>query len=362
MCTCGNQIFKNHASNNMKLIRTFHPVGQGAFYTERFYDKCGINVFNMVYDCGSSTESSYLQNEINAAFKINDSDNVDIDLLFVSHFHNDHVNGIEELARQYHIKRLAIPAPIMTNKDILLANYLHNLSATLDLDNFANKFLEFCITGDGNLDYFRDVSRIPVGGTALTFPNIHWEYLPFCDIQLSAQDFIKEFNKEFLFDNAYSGFTGRNFSIIYNYFKNNNNINELKAFYHRYFTKYYRNDNYYSMAVLSKPKKEEFIDEICLYTGDYPAREKSCLTDLKNHYNTYWDKIDTLQAPHHGSGYDNPASLYGNQQRNCVISYGKRNTYRHPNRSTLLAIHFSGSTLCAVNEDDTTVYKRDIFY
>lgn len=32
------------------MIRTFHPVGQGAFYTEDFGD------FRIVYDCGSSTE------------------------------------------------------------------------------------------------------------------------------------------------------------------------------------------------------------------------------------------------------------------------------------------------------------------
>lgn len=49
------QIFKN-----LKMVRTFHPVGQGAFYTERFYEG-DKNVFNMVYDCGSSTKGQYLK-------------------------------------------------------------------------------------------------------------------------------------------------------------------------------------------------------------------------------------------------------------------------------------------------------------
>lgn len=36
-----------------KMIRTFHPVGQGAFYTERFYDDILRKpVFTAVYDCG----------------------------------------------------------------------------------------------------------------------------------------------------------------------------------------------------------------------------------------------------------------------------------------------------------------------
>ena len=43
----------------MKLIRTFHPVGHGAFYTERFYDENGNNIANVVYDCGSKTISHH---------------------------------------------------------------------------------------------------------------------------------------------------------------------------------------------------------------------------------------------------------------------------------------------------------------
>lgn len=37
----------------MELIRTFHSVGQGAFYTEKhIFD---TNEFVIVYDCGSKT-------------------------------------------------------------------------------------------------------------------------------------------------------------------------------------------------------------------------------------------------------------------------------------------------------------------
>ena len=344
----------------MKLTRTFHPVGQGAFYAERFY-KSDKNVFNMAYDCGSSTKGQYLRNEINDAFK-DGTGKAEIDILFVSHFHNDHVNGIEELARQYHIKQLAIPAPKLFNKNIILVDYLHNLCKTLDLDNFPNKFLEFCFAEDGNLEYFTNTQIVPVDGKEIPIFEILWEYLPFCDIHLSAQDFVEEFIKEFLFKSVYDGFNGQNFVILYDYFKKNKNIHDLKDFYRDYFKKHYRNDNYYSMTVLSKPIIEELNDTICLYTGDYPAREESYLTNLRNHYTAYWDNINTLQAPHHGSRYDNPDSLYDNKKRNCVISYGKDNQYRHPDGEALLAIYFSGSTLHAVNEDVKTEYKKDFLY
>lgn len=38
----------------MKLIRTFHPIGQGAFYSERFYeDNAQVPSHNIVFDCGT---------------------------------------------------------------------------------------------------------------------------------------------------------------------------------------------------------------------------------------------------------------------------------------------------------------------
>lgn len=39
----------------MKVVRTFHPVGQGAFYSERFYNMDNPQAkFNIVNDCGTS--------------------------------------------------------------------------------------------------------------------------------------------------------------------------------------------------------------------------------------------------------------------------------------------------------------------
>ena len=43
----------------MKVKRTFHPVGQGAFYTETFLDQKGGQV--VVYDCGTETGIKAMQ-------------------------------------------------------------------------------------------------------------------------------------------------------------------------------------------------------------------------------------------------------------------------------------------------------------
>ena len=54
----------------MNLIRTFHPIGQGAFYSERhFIDN---KEFIIVYDCGSkSLDKQKLQKKKNRPFLIN---------------------------------------------------------------------------------------------------------------------------------------------------------------------------------------------------------------------------------------------------------------------------------------------------
>ena len=46
------------------MIRSFLPVGQGAFYTEQF--DCGMNI---VYDCGSSTGKSAVEKQIADTFE-----------------------------------------------------------------------------------------------------------------------------------------------------------------------------------------------------------------------------------------------------------------------------------------------------
>ena len=86
----------------MEVIRTIHPVGQGGFYTEIFRD--GINDHCIVYDCGSENKQK-LKSVISSALP----DNTPIDILFISHFDSDHVNGIKELIKHHTIKCVVMP-------------------------------------------------------------------------------------------------------------------------------------------------------------------------------------------------------------------------------------------------------------
>ena len=55
------------------MLRTFHPIGQGAFYTEEFSD------YTIVYDCGSDNNVDLIKSEIRNTFE----ENKIIDAVFI---------------------------------------------------------------------------------------------------------------------------------------------------------------------------------------------------------------------------------------------------------------------------------------
>jgi len=92
------------------MKRTFHPVGQGAFYTEEF------DGFTVVYDCGSSSDKENLIHKIEQTFTKGQG----IDAVFISHLHTDHVNGLEHLLKYCSVKKLFIPLLGEEDKVMLL--------------------------------------------------------------------------------------------------------------------------------------------------------------------------------------------------------------------------------------------------
>lgn len=84
---------------DIKVTRTFNAVGQGAFYCESF-EVFGDRM-NIVYDCGTNSKKEYLEREIKSRFKKGEI----IDALFISHLHDDHVNGIPILLNYCQVKK-----------------------------------------------------------------------------------------------------------------------------------------------------------------------------------------------------------------------------------------------------------------
>ena len=88
--------------NNYVGNFTFHPVGHGLFYTGIIKNLESRNQFTFIYDCGGKNtgiDSRILKADLPEV----------IDLLIVSHFHADHINGILELKKKCKIKTAILP-------------------------------------------------------------------------------------------------------------------------------------------------------------------------------------------------------------------------------------------------------------
>lgn len=107
------------------MQRSLHPVGQGAFYTEQFlvskkpFEKS--QMMSVVYDCGS-LNVSLLQDEITKLIPKGNP----IDLMFLSHFDEDHINGMDYLIKRCKSKRYGhsikyLVLPLLDVKQLIIA-------------------------------------------------------------------------------------------------------------------------------------------------------------------------------------------------------------------------------------------------
>lgn len=81
----------------------FHPVGQGLFYSGLLngWRRHERGTFSFVYDCGSTSSREFLYREIDDLKLLlplaGSRKSRRLDLLVISHLHDDHVNGLERL-------------------------------------------------------------------------------------------------------------------------------------------------------------------------------------------------------------------------------------------------------------------------
>lgn len=100
---------------SIKGFFRFHNVGQGLFYSGILSKKVNHkhNVFSFVYDCGTDSSTLFLQREIDD-FKLllpttGISKHKKLDLLVISHLHDDHVNGLKYLLKDIDVDTVVMP-------------------------------------------------------------------------------------------------------------------------------------------------------------------------------------------------------------------------------------------------------------
>lgn len=350
----------------MAFERIFHPVGQGAFYTER-HEQNGSS-FTVVYDCGSGTSFDLLKKYIDKELC---EDSV-IDILFISHFHNDHINGLKYLKDRCQIKNVIIPLLHDNDRIILKAIDLINEGKNAELiDNPRGFFDESTnvieIKEDGiqnDPDYrierglpignLNETShrKIPSGITLTTERNIDWIYQPF-NFRHDDQKykFIEQLKAR---------------GLELSHIDTDEKINMHKCLIREAYDSVLGDLNSNSLVLYSGAKENrelslgaQNLKSNCIYMGDIFLKKEGLIDEMKDK-GLKLSEVETIQIPHHGAekSFDKRFLDECLVVKNAVISYGIENRYNHPGEDVKQAIISTMVNLRLVTEDSTTEYSE----
>ena len=372
------------------MIRSFLPVGQGAFYCERFkLNPDDNNFINVVYDCGSSNGQKCVEKQIKANFHEGET----IHAVFISHLHNDHINGLEFLLKYCNVKNIFFPLTEKEDTEIsLIDSYINGTR----LSKFTKEFIKSPHTAinefyQGNeiqlfsiKPYNKDVTDKTENNTqvisrysgedlakdifkcsSISTNHIDWVFIPY-NFELTNR---KQELEELLAANL-SSFCSldqlqtlweenkndaqKKIKKAYENLKGSHNPNSMTLYSG---TKEMQGYQYFSNNCYCKYcYKKRHYKVGCLYTGDYDASKDITFDELRANYHLYWQNIGCIQIPHHGSIYSYNTG-FSELDSFIVISAGQNNKFCHPHsfviNDLLLNYH---NPLVVTEKPDSAVY------
>lgn len=115
------------------ITRLILPVGQGAFYVEKFENKK-----NIVYDCGSMGNEEKIKELIEKCFERNKV----IEAIFISHLDKDHMSGVKDLLKKCEVKRICFPLITEEMKQALKIKIMIEEAMGNNYSDFIKEFIE----------------------------------------------------------------------------------------------------------------------------------------------------------------------------------------------------------------------------
>lgn len=331
------------------LLREIHPVGQGAFYTEMFSEAYFEPYKVVAYDCGGIQQ--YVQRS------------KPVDVLFVSHFHEDHINGVKYLIEKNQDIEIYIPK---VSPQTLLLDFVYNLDKT-NGNSLANEFIlnwvipAFTFNSE-KADYSQEGVTVHIVSNDTAVSILDNKNKPIWEYNLFWENGDERIDKNILTDICsilnISGkpiYDKNFFANVANIFTNASIKKQIKSMYANHSKK---GHNAYSMLVYSHPVGTTHLldcckrNATCLYTGDasVPGRVLSVASRLD---------IDNIQVPHHGSRHNFSDKLYY-RGLNAFISFGEKNQYHHPGKYELCQIANSCDSIHLVTEDQKTLWCEEV--
>lgn len=354
----------------IRFQRSIRPVGQGAFYTEHFQiDDQSISV---VYDCGTTTCINGNSPEESIAREIHNTfePDTEIEYVFISHFDEDHCNGVIELCRHCKVKTLVIPlvselewhlwtsGPNSFVKEMLAwmrsgSEEVPSIVTVHPLDEAGENYIRPHYMEFDNTKPWSSGVSLPIG-TATAADRTFWQYIPFNFSFVQRHEKLKK-ALEVRGINVESIMKGNPGEITSHFDEVREALDSVKGS---------RNAN--SMCVLSMRLPDVigedycrfdyehrfyyWLDSNCLYTGDYEAGGKFKLRELLDRYARV-GRLGSLQLPHHGSYHNFSSELVDElSPRLCFVSSGFKNSYQHPNGSVVRYVLQKDILFAIVNE------------
>ncbi len=356
----------------MFVSRILHPIGQGAFYTELF--EFESRVCNIVFDCGGTPAyiepcvekfCNHLSNRQNRERPI-------VDAVFISHFDDDHVNGLEKLFELANVKRIFLP--LLNDSDCCALSlsfvehmynplYIRLLRSAVNGETLEwndqkisvirirksegeNNRNEEDFVLDSDDDNNEGVSLSIASGTSVVLKkNIPWifktynydninrertlqleEALEERDCQLSLDELLRCWS-----DNEYQEKIRECYDLVRGTINGNSMVTYSGP----------RSENVDVNCVCSRCCRMCFECDFCvrdlagcMYFGDYEASGKRKWKQYVACFNNLIPLLQMQQVPHHGSKY-NYNKLLNDPVKFNFISAGKSNRFRHPHNWTL---------------------------
>lgn len=326
------------------MRRRFLPVGHGAFYCEHFELGDDFPKINVVYDCGTISGETAIENQIKCVFPKKQSK---IHAVFLSHMHIDHVSGLERLLKDYQVDRVYFPEIEDTDKTLMDIWF----QTTGQSGTFTHAFLmnpqralrvvvkrDFRFSSPPQLipvpvtRLSANGSRVLAGGVTLTLADLagmdprilpeafaQWRFVAHNFAQSEVMNDLKTKLEPIVGPvtnaNLQAKWKTQSEAIraIYKTIPHNNlNANSMTLFSGMKRGRLrQRRLRFSQIRFLLKCGKNARKAPGCLYIGDYDAhRGWGALTTA---YKGYWNDIGCVQLPHHGSDEDfNEGLLQGN--------------------------------------------------
>lgn len=365
------------------IERTFHPVGQGGFCSEKHvFDG---RKFNIVYDCGNFGCKARVANIAKKAFAVGEN----IDILFVSHFDTDHVSLISSLIpyQTCRIKKVVLPLLKYCEECDMMAGYYlaaadgrarSALISSVDLIRDPDKFfpgtqiIYVDTAREGMLDeeerdnlvrgdlHERRGLQLHRSLFGLDSPLDDWVFVPYNYDYLNRhmQLIVKLVRWLSTVKGSMSDLSDPGFVNKYR--------RELKGI---YASAVMGGINENSMLLYSGPRDGDLrkyeverdgkvVDANvgCVYTGDVNLN----VVNLNIVYAQYLNSVGVVQVPHHGSELSFLGMHFPATKRLCPVLYGQNNHYGHPADEVGLRVTASGGLYKRVTEDPKTVFTERI--